>query len=159
MEKINKEIKVSIIIPVYNVAAYVEECIQSVLNQDYENIEIIIVDDCGTDNSMELVRKMIAGTSKEIHILKHDHNRGFAAGRNTGIKNAVGNYIYFLDSDDYIEPDCISRLVKVAHTYLNPDLIVSSSKDAYGNKTTGDISDVTDLKEYYDNSKQIKKWC
>ncbi len=149
--------KISIIIPVYNVAPYIEQCIESVLSQDYEDIEVIIVDDCGTDNSMELVREMIAGTSKEIHILKHDHNRGFAAGRNTGIKNAVGNYIYFLDSDDYIEPDCISRLVKVAHTYLNPDMIISSSKDIYGNKTFGDISDLTYSKEYYDNSTQIKK--
>lgn len=63
MKLLSKDMKVSIIIPVYNVAPYVEECIQSVLRQDYKNLEIIIIDDCGTDNSMELVEELV----KTVH--------------------------------------------------------------------------------------------
>ena len=93
--------KVSIIIPVYNVDSYIETCLQSVFNQTYQNIEVIIVDDCGTDHSMEIVEKVVStykGTFS-IKILHHNLNSGLSAARNTGIKNATGEYIYFLDSD------------------------------------------------------------
>lgn len=95
MKLLSKDMKVSIIIPVYNVAPYVEECIQSVLRQDYKNLEIIIIDDCGTDNSMELVEKLVKNSSRDIVILKHDYNKGLSAARNTGIRRATGDYIFF----------------------------------------------------------------
>lgn len=95
MKLLSKEMKVSIIIPVYNVAPYVEECIQSVLRQDYKNLEIIIIDDCGTDNSMELVEELVKNSSRDIVILKHDYNKGLSAARNTGIRRATGDYIFF----------------------------------------------------------------
>ncbi len=149
--------KISIIIPVYNVAPYVKECIQSVLSQDYKDLEIIIVDDCSTDESMELVMKMITDNLKTVHVLKHSCNQGLSAARNTGIRQAIGDYIFFLDSDDYIEPFCISCLAKVAQVYPNADMIYGSSKAVPERKILEMIVDRTDLKEYYDNRTQIKK--
>ena len=107
----------SIIIPVYNVEPYIEECLQSVADQTMtEGVECIIVDDCGQDNSMEVVNRFVDGYSGVISfkIWKHDKNIGLSAARNTGIKAASGEYIYLLDSDDYIIPECIETLYSIA---------------------------------------------
>ena len=106
-------IKVSIIIPLYNVSDYIEGCISSVMRQTYTNIECIIVDDATPDDSIEKCNKMIKTYNGPICfiILRHQHNRGQSAARNTGIDEATGEYIYFLDSDDEITPDCIEKLV------------------------------------------------
>lgn len=109
--------KVSIIIPVYNVEPYIEECLQSVAEQTMtEGVECIIVDDCGSDKSMENVRNFVNQYKGAVvfKILRHDKNRGLSAARNTGIKAASGEYIYLLDSDDYIVPKCIETLYSIA---------------------------------------------
>lgn len=95
--------KVSVIIPIYNVAPYVERCLKSVVSQSFKDMEVLIVDDCGTDNSMDLVQTFVDSYRGPIsfRILRHSHNRGLSAARNTGIMNAIGEYIMFLDSDDY----------------------------------------------------------
>ena len=106
---------VSIIIPVYNVGPYAEDCIRSVMRQTYDGkMECIIVDDCGTDESMEIVGKVIADYNGSItfNILHHTHNRGLSAARNTGMDAATGDYLFFLDSDDELTDDCIDKLVK-----------------------------------------------
>ena len=111
---------ISVIIPVYNVALYIEECISSVLNQRYRNFEVLLIDDCGSDNSMELVRDILGGKDDavidEIHfrVLHHKQNRGLSAARNTGIDAAAGEYVYFLDSDDTITSDCLYLLAQKA---------------------------------------------
>lgn len=104
--------KVTIIVPVYNVSAYIERCWESLVKQTYKEIEILFVDDCGTDDSVEKLQKLI-DTHPGIYckILHHDHNRGLSAARNTGLMAATGDYVYFLDSDDDITEDCIERLV------------------------------------------------
>ena len=104
--------KVTIIVPVYNVSAYIERCWESLVKQTYKEIEILFVDDCGTDDSVEKLQKLIE-THPGIYckILHHDHNRGLSAARNTGLMAATGDYVYFLDSDDDITEDCIERLV------------------------------------------------
>ena len=131
-----KQPQISIIIPVYNVAEYIIECLQSVMRQTYQGaIECILVDDCGTDNSIAIAEKLIAEynsthsiidsahanntsplggreASISFRILHHDHNRGLSAARNTGTAAATGDYIYYLDSDDYISDDCIEILTK-----------------------------------------------
>lgn len=119
--------KVSIIIPVYNVASYIEACIQSVFNQTYKNIEIIIVDDCGTDNSMEIIEKIISvyKGSFIIQILHHNQNQGLSAARNTGISHATGEYLYFLDSDDTISVDCITLLTAPILKGNNVDFVIA----------------------------------
>lgn len=104
---------ISIIIPVYNVEEYVDACIKSVIAQTYTGpIECIIVDDCGNDRSMEIVKQIITPYSGPIkfRIIAHDQNRGLSAARNTGIKNATGEYLYFLDSDDEITPTAIENI-------------------------------------------------
>ncbi len=105
--------KVSIIIPVYNVASYISDCLRSVLSQVYQNIEVIIVNDKTEDDSMAIVEAMLKqnATSFDVKIVSHQENRGLSAARNTGIKNSTGDYLYFLDSDDEITKDCIERLV------------------------------------------------
>lgn len=107
--------KVSIIIPVYNVEPYIEECLQSVIRQSYKGmIECVLVDDCGTDKSMEIAERLIADYDGpiEFKVVHHEYNRGLSAARNTGIDVSCGEYIYFLDSDDWISDDCIEKLVQ-----------------------------------------------
>ena len=106
--------KVSVVIPVYNEENYIASCIQSVMRQTFQGeLECILVDDCGTDSSMEVAEKLIADYRGpiEFKILRHDHNRGLSAARNTGTAAAQGEYILYLDSDDDISSDCIEFLV------------------------------------------------
>lgn len=89
---------VSIIIPVYNVAPYIEDCLRSVMRQTYAGpMECLIVDDCGTDESIHIAERLITEYNGPIHfdILHHNHNRGLSAARNTGIENAVGGGISY----------------------------------------------------------------
>lgn len=105
---------VSIIVPIYNVEPYVEDCIRSVMRQTYTGpMECIIVDDCGTDNSMAVLERLISEYNCPIafKVLHHEHNRGLSAARNTGMDAATGDYIFFLDSDDWLSEDCIEKLV------------------------------------------------
>ena len=94
--------KVSIIVPVYNVEQYIEACIKSLIAQTLKDIEIIVVDDCGSDNSMDIVQKY-AKKDKRIKILKHKKNSGLSASRNSGIDFASAPYLMFCDSDDMYE--------------------------------------------------------
>lgn len=103
--------KVSIIIPIYNVSTYIKNCLESVWKQPYQNLEVILVDDCGTDNSMEIVQEYLeCHDFAEVKIIRHTHNRGLSAARNTGLEAATGDYVYFLDSDDALTEDSISIL-------------------------------------------------
>ncbi len=108
--------KVTIIIPVYNVAAYIKESLLSAFNQTYDNIEYLIIDDCGTDNSIAIAEDIIKSHRRKdkIKIIRHDCNKGLSAARNTGLENASGDYVYFMDSDDEITSDCIEKLCNVA---------------------------------------------
>lgn len=128
--------KISIIIPVYNVEPYIKTCLQSVFNQSYKNIEIILVDDCGKDNSMEIIKTVIDENKnlKEIKILRHKNNRGLSAARNTGIENSTGDYIYFLDSDDTLPSNSIELLVSEIKKYNNDIDFVIGAVKTYGNK-------------------------
>lgn len=103
---------VSVIIPVYNVEAYLRECVESVINQTYKNLEIILIDDGSTDSSGEICDKYAEKDSR-ISVV-HQENGGLSVARNTGLINANGDYIYFLDSDDYIAPNTLEVLVSIA---------------------------------------------
>lgn len=101
---------ISIIIPVYNVEKYIESALLSVLNQTYDNIECILVDDCGSDNSFDIVQQVLSRPqycSNNVKIVRHQCNRGLSAARNTGMECATGDFIFFMDSDDEISNDCL----------------------------------------------------
>lgn len=116
---------ISIIVPVYNVEDYVQECIESVLSQNYDGeVECIVIDDCGSDASMDIVKKIVKEYSGTIQfrIIRHNQNKGLSAARNTGIDAAEHEYILFIDSDDYLEPSALSTLTK---EFDNENLIVA----------------------------------
>lgn len=96
------EPKISIIIPVYNVEKYLRDCLDSCINQTLENIEIICVDDCSPDNSIKILEEYQAKDSR-IKIFRHKENKNLGAARNTGLQAANGEYIWFVDSDDFID--------------------------------------------------------
>lgn len=105
---IEKTVTVSVIIPTYNRAHMVSRAIQSVLNQTYQDFEIIVVDDCSTDNTEEVVKGF---NDSRICYIRHEQNRGGSAARNTGIRIARGEYIAFLDSDDEWLPKKLERQI------------------------------------------------
>lgn len=96
---------VSVIIPVYNVKPYLERCVNSIINQSYKNLEIILVDDGATDGCRELCDDLQLGDDR-IKVI-HQENQGLSAARNTGIEAAGGEYICFVDSDDYVNPEYV----------------------------------------------------
>lgn len=118
--------KVSIIIPTYNVEAYIIDCLESITLQTFRGtLECIIVDDCGTDDSIALAESFIQHYQGNINfrILHREKNGGLSAARNSGLNEAKGEYVYFLDSDDYISPDCIESLVEVAKHFPKVEIV------------------------------------
>ena len=123
--------KISIIVPVYNVEQYIKECFDSIAAQTYKgDMECIFVDDCGQDNSVAVLEKLITDYHGAIKfsIVHHEHNKGLSGARNTGIKKASGDYLYFLDSDDSITSDCIEKLTALAEKYPGVDIVQGSTK-------------------------------
>lgn len=120
--------RVSVIIPVYNVEHYIVECLRSVSAQTTgADIECIIVDDNGTDKSIHIAEEYVATykdcTKVDFRIIYRERNGGLSAARNTGIKAATGEYLYFLDSDDTIVPQCIETLLNIADKHDGVDLL------------------------------------
>lgn len=103
--------RVSIVIPMFNVEKYIETCIGSILAQTFKDFEIIVVDDCSTDRSCEIVSKY---TDPRIKLVRQIKNSGENKSRNLGLKIANGKYVYFMDSDDAILPHIIETLFNAA---------------------------------------------
>lgn len=101
--------KVSVVVPIYNVEPYVQECINSLTAQTMQDIEIICVDDCGTDGSMKIVEDL-AKNDKRIKIIRNKQNSGLSISRNNGIEYATAPYIIFCDSDDFFAPDMCEKM-------------------------------------------------
>lgn len=122
--------RISIIIPVYNVERHIKKCIDSVLIQSTDNAEIecVIVDDCSPDNSMDIVHQCIKNYQGDIHFIltKHERNLGLSCARNTGFEASTGDYILFIDSDDYFSADCISIFSQVIIENPKADLVIGN---------------------------------
>lgn len=113
--------KVSIIISLYNLEDYVEKCLQSCIRQDYPNLEILVIDDGSTDRSFEICQQY-AAKDKRIHIIKKK-NEGLYLARKTGVDYASGDFVFFLDADDYISDDCILKLYKLLQINEGMDIV------------------------------------
>lgn len=113
--------KVSVIIPVYNVEKYLFRCVKSVIDQTYENIEIILIDDGSEDNSGKLCDNYVQ-LDNRIKVI-HQQNGGLSSARNKGIELATGDAICFLDSDDYISKGCIEEMTSLMEKY-NADVSI-----------------------------------
>lgn len=113
----------SILVPVYNVHPYLEECLTSVIEQAPADIQIVVLDDCSTDGSWELMQTLALRWPDRLQLLQHENNKGLSAARNSMIEAATGDYLWFLDSDDKILPGAIDHLQKIvsAHT---PDIVL-----------------------------------
>lgn len=120
------DVRVSIIVPVYNVAPYIADCLRSVMRQTYTGtMECLLVDDCGADDSIAIAKQMIAEYEGPIRfqILHHEWNKGLSAARNTGTEAAIGEFLYYLDSDDEITEDCIKRLMGEVAKYPDVEMV------------------------------------
>lgn len=99
---------ISIIVPVYNVENYIDKCLQSILNQSYENLEVLLIDDGSVDHSGEICDDY-ARMDKRIRVF-HQINKGVSSARNKGLELSAGKYIVFIDADDYVKPDYLEIL-------------------------------------------------
>ena len=125
--------KVSILVPIYNVSLYIERCARSLFDQTFENIEYIFVDDASTDDSLDILKKVLKQypkRQKQVRIIRHPQNKGLASTRNTAIDASNGDYIAVVDSDDYVEKNMIEELYNFAVT-KNADIVVFDSVFEY----------------------------
>lgn len=121
--------KVSIIIPVYNIEKYIERCLLSIINQSYKNIEVIIVDDGSTDKSSDIVDDYL---NHNNFIVIHKENGGLSSARNAGLKVATGEFVMFVDGDDYLMDNAIEILVKKINDEI--DVVMFPYIRVYGSK-------------------------
>lgn len=104
-------IEITIAIPVYNASKYIQKSLDSAIHQDFKNYEIVIIDNKSTDNTLQIVEDIIKkNPNHSIRIIKHPINKGLGASKNTAIDNAKGKYLFFMDSDDLIEPNTLTVL-------------------------------------------------
>ena len=151
--------KVSIIIPVYHVEKYILRCLDSVTQQSFKGeIECILVDDCGSDKSVEIAEQYIhdhSGLNVQFRLIHHTHNQGLSAARNSGIKAATGDYIFFLDSDDAITPDCIAILADLMEKYPQADFAQGNLLDSGGKISHYGFK--SPIKEYISNTDELEE--
>lgn len=129
--------KVSILVPVFGVERFIERCARSLFEQTYHNLEYIFIDDGSTDRSIEILQSVVEEypTRKAaVRIIRHDHNRGLGAARNTALDNATGEFVYHVDSDDFIERDAI-RLLVTRQTETDADIITGNALIIYPYKS------------------------
>lgn len=153
-------VKVSIIIPIYNVEKYIDECITSVAAQYYTDYEIIAVDDCSQDNSMKVFHDTIErlGIAKDmVKVIHHEENRGLSAARNTGILASQAQYVYFLDSDDSITPDCIGKMVERSN-YRGRDMEMVVGEYLFNGPALGSPH-IGTKKHYLGRKEYIRAYC
>lgn len=158
--------QVTLAIPIYNVEKYVEKALLSALNQTFPNIEYLIIDDKGQDKSMDIVHRIISEhpRGKDVRIIDHIVNQGTGATKNSAIKEAQGEYLFFMDSDDEITPDCIELLYnKIIKE--NTDLVIGNyiRTDCSSQKIISqtNLPNITIRKEYalsYLNEFYVQTW-
>lgn len=128
-----ENIKVSVIVPVYNVEKYLKECVDSLINQTYKNLEIILVDDGSTDNSGSICDDYATKDSR-VKVI-HKENGGASSSRKMGIESSTGDYIVTLDSDDWIDLETVEECINKTEEYVDTDCVMFSYKREYDTKS------------------------
>lgn len=144
--------KISIIIPIYNVELYLEQCLNSIINQSYSNLEIILVNDGSQDQSAKICDEFGAKDSR-IKVI-HQLNAGVSSARNSGIKVATGDYITFVDSDDWLEKETYQKMIEVVISHKNPELLMC---DFINEKNDDEEKISTEIREGFYTKKEIIK--
>ena len=140
------DILVSIVIPVYNSKYYLKECLNSVITQTYENLEILLIDDGSTDGSSYICDNYAKYDSR-IKVF-HNQNHGVSYSRNYGINKANGIYLLFVDSDDVINEDYINKMIMSTINY-DYDLIISNIENVYENRSKNRVVDSKKLTTFF----------
>lgn len=145
------EALVSIIVPVYNLEGYVDNCIKSLVNQTYQNIEILCIDDGSTDKSAEVIKSFAQKDDRVVYVYKE--NGGVSSARNLGLDMFKGEYVMFVDGDDYLHPQAVELFVKIS-TETNSDVVCSNLEETNNLCSQKIISDYgakhVDVSEIFD---------
>lgn len=150
-----KKIKFSIIIPVYNVEKFLERCLKSICELKLEDKEIILINDGSTDNSLEILEKYIKIYPKNIKIISQK-NQGVSKARNVGIENSIGEYILFIDSDDFIDPKQTEKILNVVYEQ-EVDILIGSFFEYFSEENIKSMPFIKkDLDRVYDGMKFLK---
>ena len=139
------EVRVSVIITVYNIERYIGECLDSILNQDIDEIEVICVDDASTDNSY-MVLKEYEKKDRRIHIILNETNMGQASSRNVGCRLAKGEYLYVMDGDDWLKPGALRKLYACAKED-NLDILTFSAESFADSQSTESLG--AKMRDFY----------
>lgn len=154
---------VSILVPVYGVEKYIERCAVSLLEQTYRNLEIIFIDDCGKDNSIGILKDVIERYPKRksfVKIIRHDHNRGLAAARNTAVAAANGDFVMHVDSDDWVEKDIVEKCVDRQQATGADLVMVDFTTIFHTTKVNEDWPEVKDNKDLCIHQlRSEQRWC
>ena len=149
-------ILVSIIIPIYNAGTYLRDCLDSILRQTYQDIEVILIDDGSTDESGSICEEY-ASLSSKIHVI-HQNNRGSSAARNKGLEIASGDYLYFIDADDWID-DCSVELLMSEIQNNDADLLLSAfyyNEDIFRSNMPSFFEPLTIIRESFEGKKGLE---
>jgi glycosyltransferase involved in cell wall biosynthesis len=112
----------SVLVPMFKVEAYLEQCLDSILGQADAGVEILICDDCSPDTGAAIAQRYVAANPYQVRMIRHTHNRGISATRNSLIEGAQGEYVWFVDSDDWLRPGAIAAIAAVVRAH-RPDMI------------------------------------
>ena len=138
--------KITVIVPCYNVEKYVQKSIESLLNQTYKNLEIIVIDDCSTDNTYSVLKELLSKNKDKFTLYQNDKNRGLAYTRNRGISLASSKYIGFIDSDDYIDTNYYETLMNIMKKE-NAEIVISDMQfETENEKTLSTLGTTIDVK-------------
>lgn len=115
---------VSVILPIYKVEPFIERCVRSLMEQTFDDIEFIFVDDASPDKSVKIAKRVVAEYNRNVKFITHSVNKGLPGARNSGLSCATGEFVYHCDSDDWLEKDMLEKMVKSAHE-CNSDFVYS----------------------------------
>lgn len=142
--------KVSILVPIYGVEMYIKRCVRSLFEQTYSNIEYVFVNDCTKDKSVELLLAVLEdfpNRKKQVKIIHHKNNRGLSAARNTAVENMTGDYLWHVDSDDWLEVDAVKKLVAEMERTVS-DVIIMGYNDVKTNDIICNVVKYKDKESY-----------